>query len=76
MAGCTLTSSYTIAESSGVTKLELFQNPFPIVNRILAGVPTPPDSGKDSAFFSVQRLIALARSFIMPVSQLHIDEFD
>jgi hypothetical protein len=27
-------------------------------------------------FFSVQRLIALARSFIMPVSQLHIDKFD
>ena len=25
---------------------------------------------------SVQRLIALARSFIMPVSQLHIDKFD
>ena len=27
-------------------------------------------------FFSVQRYIALARSFIMPVSQLHINKFD
>ena len=27
-------------------------------------------------FFPVQRLIALARSFIMPVSQLQIDKFD
>ena len=34
-----------LAESSGVTKLELFQ-PFPIVNGVSAGVPTPPDSGK------------------------------
>ena len=34
-----------LAESSGVTKLELFQL-FPIVNGVPAGVPTPPDSGK------------------------------
>ena len=34
-----------LAESSGVTKLNFF-NPFPIVNRVLAGVPTPSDSGK------------------------------
>ena len=27
-------------------------------------------------FFSVQRLIALARSLIMPVNQLHIDKFN
>ena len=31
-----------LAESSGVTKLELF-HPFPIANRVSAGVPTPPD---------------------------------
>ena len=34
-----------LAESSGVAKLELFQ-PFPHVNGVSAGVPTPPDSGK------------------------------
>ena len=32
--------------------------------------------GRDCNFFSVQRLIALARSFIMPVSQLHISKFN
>ena len=37
-----------LAESSGVTKLELFQPLFPIVNGVSAGVPTPPDSGKTS----------------------------
>ena len=34
-----------LAESSGVTKLELFQ-PFSHVHKVLAGVPTPSDSGK------------------------------
>ena len=39
-----------LAESSGVTKLELF-HPFPIANRVSAGVPTPPTIGRRTAQF-------------------------